>query len=71
MIVFVSLLSALLAALKLLGEQSLTWFWILSPLWITALSVPALFLIIALRCAYVYWRDQRAKPSVPSLEARV
>ncbi len=71
MLTFVSLLSALLATLKLLGEPTLTWFWVFSPLWITALSVPVLFLIIALRCAYVHWRDQRSKPAASPLEARV
>lgn len=59
-IVFVSLISAFLAVLKLLGIESLSWLWVLSPLWITALSLPVLLLIIGLRCAYLALRALKA-----------
>lgn len=58
-LVFVSLISAFLAALKLLGIESLSWLWVLSPLWITALSLPVLLLIIGLRLAYLAMRASK------------
>jgi hypothetical protein len=60
MITFVILLSIFFAALGFLGVEGISWLWVLSPLWITALSVPALYAIIALRVAYLNWRSQRA-----------
>jgi hypothetical protein len=59
-IVFVSLISAFLAVLKLLGIEALSWLWVFSPLWITALSLPALLIIIALRCIYLTLRGVKA-----------
>jgi hypothetical protein len=60
-IIFVCLLSAFFAALKLLGLETISWMWVSSPIWITALSLPALFVIIALRCAYLSLRGQKAE----------
>lgn len=58
-ITFVCLLSAFLAVLKLLTLEAISWFWVLSPMWITALSFPVMFTIIALRCAYLSLRGQK------------
>ncbi len=68
---FVCALSAFFAAIKFFGGASLSWFWVLSPLWITALSVPVLFVIIALRCAYLgvmKCLENRVKPCPAALE---
>jgi hypothetical protein len=59
-LVFVSLISAFLAVLKLVGLESLPWLWVLSPLWITALSLPVLLVIIGLRSAYLAWRAMKS-----------
>jgi hypothetical protein len=67
-IVFVSVLSGILALLKLLTLESLPWIWVLSPLWITALSFPALFVIIALRCIYLSLRGQKSAASTHRLK---
>lgn len=58
-IIFVCLLSAFFAALKLFGLEAISWFWVSAPLWITALSLPVTLLIIALRCAYLSLRSQK------------
>ncbi len=50
---FVSALTALFASFNYFDGAALPWFWVLSPLWITALSVPALFVIVAVRNAYL------------------
>lgn len=68
MITFVILLSAFFALLRLLGSDEISWIWVLSPLWITALSVPALYAIIALRVTYLNWRDARAAKTCPRQE---
>jgi hypothetical protein len=66
-IVFVSVLAAILASFKQLGIESLSWLWVLSPLWITALSLPALLLIVGLRCAFLALRSRKASPGpIPS-----
>lgn len=58
-ITFVCLISAFFALLKLLAVESISWFWVFAPMWITALSFPVMFAIIALRCAYLSFRAQK------------
>jgi len=51
---FCGLLTIVLITLKLLGKITLSWWWVLSPLWISAaivLAFIALFLLISLIAA--------------------
>lgn len=43
---FVGLLTIVFIVLKLIGVIAWSWFWVLSPIWITFLAVLAIFVII-------------------------
>lgn len=43
---FVGLLTILFVALKLLGKIAWSWWWVLSPIWITASVVGAILLVL-------------------------
>ena len=45
---FISLLTVAFIVLKLTGVISWSWLWVLSPLWISALIVIAVFLLVIL-----------------------
>lgn len=44
---FVGLLTIVFIVLKLTGYITWSWFWVLSPLWITALLVISVMLLVA------------------------
>lgn len=52
---FVGLLTILFIGLKLTGYITWSWIWVLSPLWISALAVLAIFLIAV---AVFWWADK-------------
>ena len=43
---FVGLLTIVFIVLKLIGKITWSWWWVLSPIWITAIIVVAILLII-------------------------
>jgi len=45
---FVGLLTVLFVGLKLTGYIAWSWWWVLSPLWISALGLIAIFLVTVL-----------------------
>ena len=46
--VFAAVLTAILAALKLLGILAWPWLWVLCPLWLAALAGLAVFALVLL-----------------------
>lgn len=51
---FCGLLTILFIALKLTGNITWSWLWILSPIWIPAIIVVAIMLIVLI--IYVIWK---------------
>lgn len=45
---FIGALTLLFIALKLLGEIDWSWWWVLSPIWISAILITSIILIVLL-----------------------
>lgn len=54
---FTGLLTLILITLKLLDKIDWSWWWVLSPLWITAVFVIGVILIVLIIAAIVAWKS--------------
>lgn len=55
---FTGLLTILFIGLKLTGYINWSWWWVLSPLWITASISLVVLLVFLIIFAIVYWMDR-------------
>lgn len=58
---FVGMLTILFVGLKLAGVISWSWWWVLSPLWISAILLAVLLSGCGLFIAFCYFMDSRQK----------
>lgn len=56
---FVGLLTILFIALKLTGYITWSWWWVLSPLWISAIASVVIALAVVGVAALVAWRETK------------
>ena len=54
---FTGLLTILFIALKLIGVITWSWFWVLSPIWISALIVLVVFIIFLIIVAIMEYKN--------------
>lgn len=62
---FVGLLTIAFIILKLCGVINWSWWWVLSPLWISAGLVVAVLLIIGIICLIAYLVQRRHAKKIP------
>jgi hypothetical protein len=58
---FISLLTLVFVALKLLGVLTVSWWWVFSPIWLTAGAIVALIFGVIIVIAALEIRDQGKK----------